>query len=135
MNFSEKIRRLRHDLGWSQERLANEIGITKRSLGKYENGLTYPRDHDVYGRMAAIFGVEVSYLVSEDDEFVAAATEQYGPKGRVQAQKLIEATQALFAGGELSDDDKLAFVHEVQGLYFDSKERAKRFVPKAGHAK
>ena len=134
MNFADKIRRLRHDLGWTQERLAKEIGITTRSIVKYEKGQTYPRDRDVYGRLAAIFGVETGYLMSEDDEFVAEVTEKYGVKGRIQAQALIDAAEALFAGGELSDDDKLAFVHEIQGLYLDSKERAKRFRPKGGRA-
>ena len=134
MNFAEKIRRLRHDLGWTQERVANEIGITKRSIVKYEKGQTYPRDRDVIGRLARVFGVETNYLMTEDDEFVAEAAEKYGPKGRIQAQALIDAAEALFAGGELTDDDKLAFVHEIQELYLDSKERAKRFRPKGGRA-
>ena len=36
----------------------------------------------------------------------------------------------MFAGGELTDEDKLAFMHEIQSLYFDSKDRAKKFTPK-----
>ena len=36
----------------------------------------------------------------------------------------------MFAGGELSDDDKTAFMDEIQMLYLDSKKRAKKFTPK-----
>ena len=49
------------------------------------------------------------------------------PRGAAQ---LLHQTATLFAGGELSDDDKLAFVTEIQQLYLDSKERAKKFTPK-----
>ena len=43
----------------------------------------------------------------------------------------MEQAAALFAGGELSDDDKLAFLHEMQQLYLDSKDRAReKFTPK-----
>ena len=33
----------------------------------------------------------------------------------------------MFAGGELSDEDKTAFMDEIQSLYLDSKRRAKKF--------
>ena len=36
----------------------------------------------------------------------------------------------MFAGGELTDDDKTAFMDEIQMLYLDSKKRAKKFTPK-----
>ena len=36
----------------------------------------------------------------------------------------------MFAGGELSDEDKTAFMDEIQSLYLDSKKRAKKFTPK-----
>ena len=36
----------------------------------------------------------------------------------------------MFAGGELSDEDKTSFMDEIQLLYLDSKMRAKKFTPK-----
>jgi hypothetical protein len=43
----------------------------------------------------------------------------------------LEQAAALFAGGELSEEDQIAFVHEIQGLFLDSKQRAKeKFTPK-----
>ena len=47
-----------------------------------------------------------------------------------QAQQIIEQAAAMFAGGELSDEDKTAFMDEIQMLYLDSKKRAKKFTPK-----
>ena len=38
---------------------------------------------------------------------------------------------AVFAGGELSDEDRLAFMTEIQQLYLESKDiAAKKFTPK-----
>jgi len=36
----------------------------------------------------------------------------------------------MFAGGGLSDEDKTAFMDEIQTLYLDSKKRAKKYTPK-----
>ena len=32
--------------------------------------------------------------------------------------------------GSLTDEDKIAFMDEIQSLYLDSKRRAKKFTPK-----
>lgn len=45
-------------------------------------------------------------------------------------QNILEQTAQLFAGGSLSDEDELAFITEMQRLYLDSKERAKKYTPK-----
>ena len=57
------------------------------------------------------------------------------PKKHDLYQKLadilsLEQAAAMFAGGELSDEDKTAFMDEIQSLYLDSKRRAKKFTPK-----
>lgn len=56
--------------------------------------------------------------------------EQFGNRGAKQAQQILEQAAAMFAGGELSDEDKTAFMDEIQSLYLDSKRRAKKFTPK-----
>ena len=47
-----------------------------------------------------------------------------------QAQQILEQAAAMFAGGSLTDEDKIAFMDEIQSLYLDSKRRAKKFTPK-----
>ena len=53
-----------------------------------------------------------------------------GSRGARQAQQILEQAAAMFAGGELTDEDKTAFMDEIQTLYLDSKKRAKKFTPK-----
>ena len=51
-------------------------------------------------------------------------------RGAKQAQQILEQAAAMFAGGSLTDEDKIAFMDEIQSLYLDSKRRAKKFTPK-----
>jgi len=131
MNFGEKLReqRKRHNL--SQEQLAEIIDVTVRTLGNYENGKFHPKDRKIYFRLAEYFGVDVNYFLTIDEEFLTAAAESYGRKGQIEAEQILRQTAALFAGGELSEKDQLAFQLEMQEIFFESKNLArKKFTPK-----
>ena len=130
MKFGDKVKELRTRIDITQEELAKKIGVSPRTIFAYENGETYPRRRDIYKQLAELFGVELNYLLTEDEEFIAEAADKYGRKGELQAVDILEQATALFAGGELSDEDQLAFLHEMQAIYLDSKERAKKFTPK-----
>ena len=131
MKFGDKVKDLRTQKKMTQEELAKAVGISHRTVFAYENGETYPRRREIYTKLAEFFGVEINYLLTEDEEFITEASEKYGRRGAMQAQELLEQASAMFAGGELSEDDQLAFVHEIQQLYLDSKDRAKKkFTPK-----
>ena len=95
----------------------------------YENG-TYPRYQKTYEQLAALFEVPVDYLRTESEEFITEATALYGRRGQAQAKAILDQTQQLFAGGELSEEDEIAFLRDIQTLYLDSKERAKKFTPR-----
>ena len=129
MKFGEKVRKLRNEKGWTQEELARKLGVTSRTVFTYENG-TYPRYQKTYEQLAALFEVPVDYLRTESEEFITAATALYGRRGQAQAKAILDQTQQLFAGGELSEEDEIAFLRDIQTLYLDSKERAKKFTPR-----
>ena len=129
MKFGDKVRRLRKENGWSQEELAKKLGVNTRTVFTYENG-TYPRYQKTYDQLAELFGVNTDYLRTESEDFLSEVSARYGSRGQAQARMILEQTHQLFAGGSLSDDDELAFLHEIQRLYLDSKERAKKYTPK-----
>jgi len=130
LKFGEKVKEQRIKKGLTQKAAAEALDISTRVLQKYEDGSNYPHDRDVYKRMANLFEIDVNYFLTEDEEFITEAARRYGRKGLSQSKAILEQTSALFAGGELSDEDKLSFIHEMQEIYFDSKEKAKRFTPK-----
>lgn len=41
MNFGEKLKDLRTQKGWSQEELAKQMGVTRRTIGGYEAGVSH----------------------------------------------------------------------------------------------
>jgi len=125
MKFGEKLREQRNKKGLYQDVLAERIGVSKRTLINYEKGVSYPKNRDIYYKLADFFKVDVNYFLTEDEEFLVEAAEKYGNRGRAQAQSVLDQAAALFAGGELSEEDEIAFLHEIQGLFLDSKRRSK----------
>lgn len=65
MTFGEKLQQLRKNRGWSQERLAEEIPISRQAVSKWESGAAAPDTENVV-RLSAIFGVSTDYLLHDD---------------------------------------------------------------------
>ena len=64
MTFSEKLTALRRQGGWSQEQLADRLGVTRQSVSKWESGAAMPE----LGKLVALselFDVSVDYLVKD----------------------------------------------------------------------
>lgn len=130
MTFGEKIKNLRKSKNMNQTQLATAVGVSLRTIRGWETENRYPKQHDLYQKLADTLGCDVSYLMTEEESFITEATEQYGSRAAKQAQQILEQAAAMFAGGELTDEDKTAFMDEIQTLYLDSKKRAKKFTPK-----
>lgn len=131
MTFGEKFKTEREKRNLTQQEVADGLGINRRMITRYEHGLSFPRSRDAYRKIADYFEVDVNYLLTEDEEFIVQATEQYGSRGMKQAQDLIESMSGLFAGGTLSDQDKDAVMKALQDIYWESKARnVDKYTPK-----
>jgi transcriptional regulator with XRE-family HTH domain len=64
--FSERLRGLRKKYEISQDKLAKELGTTKATISRYENGLREPKAEFVQ-QLAGYFHVSVDYLLGETD--------------------------------------------------------------------
>lgn len=131
MTFGEKFKAERDKRNMTQQEVADGLGINRRMITRYENGISFPRTKDAYKKIADFFGVDVNYLLTEDEEFVVLASEQYGSRGMNQAKELIASMNGLFAGGTLSEQDKDAVMKALQDIYWDSKARnVEKYTPK-----
>lgn len=129
MNFGMKVRELRTQKGLSQEQLAKALGVTRRTVISYEQGDTYPRNSRLYGRLAELLGTQETELRTEAEDFMTAVAEEFGGRAQKQAAVMKEQFASLMAGGELSSEEKNAFMLDLQEIFFDAKREAKKYTP------
>lgn len=65
--LSERLKKLREDLGISQAKLANEIGVTQASVNRYETDKTTPTAETLLW-YADRFDVSLDYIFGRTDE-------------------------------------------------------------------
>lgn len=112
MNYGERISELRERRGWTQEELANSVGITRAALSHYEKNRRKP-DFDTLTRLADRFNVSIDYLIGRTNEEKAVLD----PVARDFVDNL-----------ELSDEDILQrFNLTVDGRKL-TEEEARRFI-------
>lgn len=116
MTFAEKFKEERVKKELTQQQVADSLGITRKMITLYEKGTSLPRTREAYKKIADFFGVDVNYLLTEDEDFVVQASEKYGARGKKQAQDLVDGISGLFAGGTLSEQDKDAVMKALQDI-------------------
>ena len=133
-SFAEKLKEARVSLGISQTELGKTVGVSQRSIQAYENGEKTPRQATM-AKLAKFLKVSVKFLTDEEcddpvaeiekDNYIDEARERYGSKGARDVEQLLADNSALFAGGELSQEQKDAFFQAVMTAYVTCKEEAK----------
>ncbi len=126
MKFGEKIAALRSEKHLTQSEVAAAAGISRRNYISYETEGRYPRNREIYHKLAAIFECDVNYLLTEDEEFVARAAQEYGEKGQNEAEKLARDLVSLFEGGKLTQEEMDSVMHALTDAYFSCKEQQKK---------
>lgn len=121
-----KIRRMRR---YTQAELAEKVGVSTRAIQNYEAGTRIPKK-DIIAKIADALNVDEKALFSDEDYFLIEAKEKYGSKGMADAQKLIASASALFAGGDISEEDKANVMEALQEAYWEAKITNKKYTPK-----
>ncbi len=132
--FAEKVKDARISLGMSQLQLAQEVGVSSRSVLAYENGQKRPRQATM-AKLAKALKVSIKFLSDDEcedpvadiekDNYIEEARARYGSKGGREIEQLLADNTALFAGGEISQEQKDAFFQAIMLAYVTSKEEAK----------
>lgn len=140
MTFSDKIKRSREVAKLTQQELAREVGVSQRTIASYESGGARAR-RSTTEKLARALKVSVKFLSDdactnplediEKDAYIDRARAMYGSKGVRDMEELLHDNAALFAGGELSQEQKDAFFQAVMVAYVTCREEAKKkFSPK-----
>ena len=67
MTFGEKLGILRTQCGFSQEYMAEKLGVSRQAVSKWEMGATLPETDKVVA-ISEFFGVSIDYLLKEHIE-------------------------------------------------------------------
>lgn len=134
MTFAEKVKKSRQEAGLTQQQLADEVKVSSRAVKAYEKGEMNPRQGTIF-LIAKALKISIKYLTDENcddpkediekDEYIVDGREQYGSKGARDVQALLNESTALFAGGELSQEEKDLYYQALTKAYMKSREVAK----------
>lgn len=138
-SFADKVKDARAELGLSQIQLGEMVGVSNRAIVSYESGEKKPRRSTML-KLAKALKVSVQFLTDdscmnpmediEKDGYIEEAREKYGAKGARDMETLLAENAALFAGGDLSQEQKDVFFEAVMKAYLACKEEARK---KYGH--
>ena len=67
MTTGEKIAKLRKENNYTQEQLAEVLGVSRQSISKYESGISYPETEKLI-RLGDLFQCSLDYLLRDDVE-------------------------------------------------------------------
>ena len=89
-DFGRRLRELRKSRGWTQQQLADQVGIERAIIGNYELGLHYPA-MPVLAKLAQVFQVSADRLLGLHE------AEKVEVQDRRLYQLFVEADRADFA--------------------------------------
>lgn len=69
MKFGQKLQQLRKARGWSQEKLAEQLGVSRQAVSKWEVDAAQPDVQNVL-QISSLFGVTVDYLLREEESAI-----------------------------------------------------------------
>ena len=123
MKFGEKLRELRKQKHLSQTELGAAVGVSLRTLRGWEVEGRYPKQRELYAKLAEVLECDVDYLLTEKEAFISDSADQFGYRGERDAKALVEDLTGLFAGGQMAEEDMDALMLAVQEAYVEAKRR------------
>lgn len=112
MTLGERLRLLRKGRGYTQQELADRLGISASAVGMYEQGRRQP-DPDILCRVAEVFGVRVDYLVGREE---LSAGEPAPPEDQDLSQLIDEIRARLLRSSGLMFNGRPLTPQELQAI-------------------
>lgn len=136
--ISQNIRRLRSITAMTQEELAEQLGVARQTVAKWESGDAVP-DLDNAAALAKLFGVSLDDLVHHDEESLGYpipprgkyifGVVRMGERGQLVVPKRAREVFDLKPGSEL-----LMLGDETQGIALQKVENALAMMEAYGRA-
>lgn len=133
MEFAQRLVGLRTKADMTRKDLADITGISASTLFYYENGSRIPGADTAY-KIARVFGITIEELLgvanpAADMEKANAIEDMgrlYGKHAAESAQAYLDGTNALLAGGALSEEEQQDFISVMRKILVDAEIRSKQ---------
>lgn len=142
MKFSEKLMNLRKSKGWSQDEFAQQIGVTRQTVSKWELDQTVP-DMNKLIEISKVFGISLDELVNDMenqnlDEPITENPIKKNNKDNIVKIIIIVIVVVCIAGGilliKLHNDEKRAEkgIETIMNTFNEVGSTAANVIDKAG---
>lgn len=125
MTMADRIKERRLQMAYTQEELAQKLGLQKSAIAKYENGRVENIKRSVIAEMANVLECSPSYLMGWDNSAPSRKGVVINVLGRVAAGIPLEAIEDIIDTEEISEE--LAKTGEFFGLQIDGDSMEPKF--------
>lgn len=112
--FSERVKDLRLNRGWTQDDLAEKLGVSRVSISKYEKN-SIP-DWEILIKIADLFNVTTDYLLGRRE------AQKHVFPDQEEESKYLDEIKALLKQGNLSEESYQSLVKFARFLIRDHNE-------------
>ena len=119
MKFCEKLRKCRIEAGMTQGELADELGVTCRTVQNYESGSVYPQKRDLYDRLAEVLGRDADFWISEAEDMSQIEKSCHKESALARVFRIRE----IFLQDDMTEQDLDECLREAQESYWYARER------------
>lgn len=103
MNFGDRIKIRREELGLTRSELAQKLGVTSSAIGNYENGISSPKEEILLSLFDAL-EVDANYLFQDAIKNSPTSKDAGEQEIMESAQKIY---QALLSAGYIKEGQEL----------------------------
>ena len=121
--FKEIIKELRNQRGFTQEGLAQEMGVSKSTIAMWEIGDRFP-SKELYEQLADFFNVDIDYLYGRTDIKKKHHFDDNGTEF-ISTRYLDENTSGYYVNEETQKIAQEIFDDKDMKILFDLKKTAK----------
>ncbi|GIM47583.1 hypothetical protein DNHGIG_31320 [Collibacillus ludicampi] len=128
-SFATRFRLLREQKGWTQDKAAEVLGVSRSTIAGYESEIKgrIPRDETLL-KIADIFGVSVDYLLGRtDDPSYTSQTDdmmrKLSSREKREVDKFLKDAEVMFyALPNMSEEDRKRIEDVMIELFFEARE-------------
>lgn len=125
MTTGDKISKLRRENNYTQEQLAELLGVSRQAISKWESSLAYP-ETDKLIRLGELFDCSLDYLLKDSVEDRGAIKDSFDGNGAANVYPEPTVEDSLSDGG--SPDSTADISINIRGGKLHERKSAKTFL-------